>query len=302
MPGKNQLFEWGDDSESRIIDITRDSKKTASLLSPDLLLDNPSPYTEIEFGYYAHLSAANDLPEFQRKIEESIRDLGFQEFSYFRPSTSGVDSEKLVTVSGDLLTDYFTECFFEHDLILPYADNNTAPVYQSTLHDFANNAPFDIDMTRMMKAIFRLNKSYGYHEFYNTFAKAKSGEGSVILSVTVKGCSPVRLKEIVRGSESTLQLLCEAIDFVASRKFSNTLFGSGPSEDETCFIINPKPLGVLDTLANNDLNISQVAHHLNISVVTANKHLEVARKAFGARTNYAAIKKAITSGLITYRN
>ena len=256
MPGKNQLFEWGDDSKSRIIDITHDAKKTASLLSPDVLLDNSSPYTEIDFGYYAHLSAANDLPEFQRKIEESIRDLGFQEFSYFRSDGGAADSERLATVSNDLLVDYFAESLFEHDLILPYANNNTAPLYQSTLHDYAKNAPFDIDMTRMMKAICDLNKSHGYHEFYNTLAEAKCCAGNVVLSVTIQGCSPVELKRIVRGSESTLQLLCEAIDFVASRKFPDSLFGSAPSDDKPSFLINPKPLGVLDTLANNDLNIS----------------------------------------------
>ncbi|UVW34379.1 hypothetical protein NYF23_10170 [SAR92 clade bacterium H455] len=294
-----QFPSWEDGSSSTIIDIINGSKTAPA--PPANSLNDLESYSEIEFGYYAHLSAANDLPQFEAKIEESIRDLGFKEFSYFRSDGGAADSERLVTVSRDLLKDYFAERLFEYDLILPYADNNTAPLYQSTLHDYVKNAPFDIDMTQMMRAIGELNKSHGYHEFYNTLAKAKSGTGNVVLSVTVRGCSPVELKRIVRGSESTLQLLCEAIDFVASRKFPDSLFGSAPSDDNPSYLINPKPLGVLDTLANNDLNISQVADRLNISVVTANKHLEAARKAFGARTNYAAIKKAILNGLIIYR-
>ena len=54
-------------------------------------------------------------------------------------------------------------------------------------------------------------------------------------------------------------------------------------------------------LANNDFNISQVAEHLSISTVTANKHLETARRAFGAKTNYYAIKQAVLNGLIDYK-
>ena len=298
MSENNQLLsEWGDDSKTRIVNVI-DASRIASN-KPHRAQDFPDSYSELEFGYYADLSAANNLSEFKRKIEDSIRELGFQEFSYFRTDNVAPGSEKLVTVSSDFLAAYFNECFFEHDLIIPYANSNTAPIYQSILHDYARNAPFDINMTQMMKAIYELNKSYGYHEFYNTLAKANNGKGNVVLSVTIQGCSPIELKRIVRGCESTLQLLCEAIDAVASRKFPNTLIGGVSSNDEV-LSINPRPLRVLDTLANNDFNIIQVADHLNISVVTANKHLETARKAFGARTNYAAIKKAVVNGLIQY--
>ncbi|MFT7500506.1 MAG: hypothetical protein ACI85Z_001151 [Rheinheimera aquimaris] len=298
MTEKNQFSTWGGESSTLVGDVRHAPNNLPLPFS--WALKTPDPHSEIEFRYYSHLSSAKTLPEFEDKIDESIKDLGFQQFSYFRSDGGAGESEKLVTVSKDLVADYFSECFFEHDLILPYVHSNTSPIYHSTLHDYAKNAPFDIGMTQMMKAICGLNKSHGYHDFYNTLAQAKSGTGNVVLSVTIQGCSPVELKRIVRGSESTLQLLCEAIDFVASRKFPNTLFGSAKSDEESRVMINPKPLGVLDTLANNDLNISQVADHLNISVVTANKHLEIARKAFGARTNYAAIKKAILSGLISY--
>ena len=190
-----QFSSWEDGSNSRIIDMINGSKAPPAPSANSL--DDLKPYSAIEFGYYTHLSAANDLPQFEEKIEESIRDLGFKEFSYFRTDGGAADSERLATVSKDLLKDYFAERLFEHDLILPYADSNTAPLYQSTLHDYAKNAPFDIDMTRMMRAIGELNKSHGYHEFYNTLAKAKSGSGNVVLSVTIKGCSPVELKRIV---------------------------------------------------------------------------------------------------------
>jgi DNA-binding CsgD family transcriptional regulator len=95
-------------------------------------------------------------------------------------------------------------------------------------------------------------------------------------------------------------VLCEAIDFVASRKFASILLSTS-AEDTANIVINPRPLKVLDTLANNDFNIAQVAEYLCISTVTANKHLEAARRAFGAKTNYYAIKQAVLNGLIDYR-
>ena len=175
MSENNQLLsEWGDGSRNRIVDLI-DASRIASN-KPRRAQDFSDSYSELEFGYYADLSAANDLSEFKRKIEHAIRELGFQEFSYFRSQSGDADSENLMTVSSDLLTDYFSERFFEHDLILPYANSNTAPIYQSTLHDYARNAPFDINMTQMMKAIFELNKSYGYQVIPPLITKVKSRE------------------------------------------------------------------------------------------------------------------------------
>ena len=151
MSGKNQFSTWGGDSSDRVADVIHASKSVP--LSSSWALGSPDPYSEIEFGYYTHLSSAKNLTEFEKKIEQSINDLGFHQFSYFRSDGGAGDSEKLVTVSQELVADYFSECFFEHDLILPYVDSNTAPIYQSTLHDYAKNAPFDIGMTQMMKAI-----------------------------------------------------------------------------------------------------------------------------------------------------
>jgi hypothetical protein len=264
------------------------------------LIKEVFPNSEVEFGYYAELSACEDIFEFKQKIVKSIKALGFEEFSYFRTAGASEDPQKLINVSSTMIHDYYTERLYEHDLILPYACKNTKPVFQTTLYDYAAQAPVDTEMTVMMKALCKLNNSYGYYEFYNSLARAKNRNGNVMLSVTNRGCNPVSFRKLVAGCESTLQVLCEAIDFVSSRKFSDTLLGSG-IEDTADITINPRPLKVLDTLANKDFNIAQVAEYLSISTVTANKHLETARRAFGAKTNYFAIKQAVLNGLIDYR-
>jgi hypothetical protein len=294
-----QESESHSDSDNRILSLLEDSRNI-SQFSTTLIANSPTPSSEVEFGYYAQLSEARDIKEFEAKISGAINALGFDEFSYCWSANNKPDTGRLINISPHLLKDYFAEQFFEQDLILPYANASTKPIYQSTLHDYAANAPFETKMTRMMRAINNLNRCHGYYDFYNSFAKAKNRNGNVMLSVTNRGCSTVRLKELVKGSESTLQVLCEAIDFVASQKFSEFLLGVS-IENTANIAINPRPLKVLDALANNDFNISQVADHLCISTVTANKHLETARRAFGAKTNYYAIKQAVLNGLIDFR-
>lgn len=285
------------DSESRILSLIEASKKI-SHFSTTLINDVP-PSSEVEFGYYAELSEAKDVNEFEGKIDKLIKALGFDEFSYFRAAGANGDLQKLVTISQDMLSNYYNEEFYKHDLILNYINVNVSPIYQSALHDYVNKAPFEIEMTRLMKAIYALNKSYGYYDYYNCLSKATNGNGNIMLSVTKRGFTPVQLRNLVSGSESTLQVLCEAIDFVASRKFSEVLLGAS-NENTANIVINPRPLKVLDALANHDFNITQVADYLCISTVTANKHLETARRAFGAKTNYFAIKQAVLNGLIDY--
>jgi DNA-binding CsgD family transcriptional regulator len=286
------------DSESRILSLIEASKNISHFSTT--LINGAPPSSEVEFGYYAELSEAKDVNEFEQKIDAAIKALGFDEFSYFRTAGSNGDPQKLVTISQDMLRNYYDEEFYRYDLILNYISVNVSPIYQSTLHDYVDKAPFEIEMTRLMKAIYALNKSYGYYDYYNCLSRATNGEGNTMLSVTRRGSTPVQLRNLVSGSESTLQVLCEAIDFVASRKFSEVLLGAS-NENIANIVINPRPLKVLDALANHDFNITQVADYLCISTVTANKHLETARRAFGAKTNYYAIKQAVLNGLIDYK-
>lgn len=259
-----------------------------------------SPASEVGFGYYANFSTAKDILDLKQRVGEEIDRLGFSEYSFVHLEGSGsIESQVLVTFSKQCINAYYSAGLYEHDMIIPYAESKQSPIYRSCLDEYIDQAPFDSDMTRTMQEIYELNKSFGYYDFYNIPDDAKCGSGKVMLSLTARGCTPYEFRLKVKGCESTLKLLCEAIGFVTTRKFPDIFLPE--IKQEVSIAINPRPLRVLDTLANNDLNISQVADKLCISVVTANKHLETARKAFSARTNYSAIKQAITNGLIEYR-
>ena len=293
-----QLFTPQADSSSQAADLIHISRT----FPPDLkaaFADKIEHFSEYEFGYYAELSSTKNVIEFKNKILSIVQGLGFSDFAFMRVHCGDIDSRLLLTTPADLLASYFGDDFMKYDMMLPYAEQKLDPVYCSEVFAYAADSPFQNETTRAMKAIFELNKSYGFHDFYNIPMKARNGEGNVLFSVTVRGHSPTDVKRIVDECHMALTLLCEAIDFVVTQKFADDLIGE-KMDRPLDISINPRPLRVLQTLANNDFNIIQVADHLNISAVTANKHLETARKALGVRTNYSAIKKAVLNGLFEY--
>lgn len=293
-----QLFIRNDDFRNQAADLVN----VSITLPPNLkaaFSDKTEHFSEYEFGYYADLSSAKNVGEFKNKIHTIIQGFGFSDFSFVRMHCGDIDSRLLVTGPEEMLTAYFDQNFMKYDMILPYIEQSVEPIFLSEIRDYAAKSPFQNETTRGMKAIYELNKSYGFYDYYNIPIKALNGEGNVLFSVTIRGYGPTEIKRAVEESKVALLLLCEAIDFVVTQKFSDDLIGERVATPED-IAINPRPLRVLQALANNDFNIMQVADHLNISAVTANKHLETARKALAVRTNYAAIKKGILIGLISY--
>lgn len=293
-----QLFTPKQDSPSQAADLINISRT----LPPSLkaaFADKTEHFSEHEFGYYADLSSANNVGEFKSKILTIVQGFGFSDFSFMRMHCGDIDSKLLVTGPEEMLSAYFDQNFMKYDMILPYTEQSLEPIFLSEIREYAAKSPFENETTRVMRSIYELNKSYGFYDYYNIPIKALNGEGNVLFSVTIRGYSPTEIKRAVDESKIALLLLCEAIDFVVTQKFANDLIGERVAAPIDV-VINPRPLRVLQALANNDFNIMQVAEHLNISAVTANKHLETARKALGVRTNYAAIKKAVLNGLINY--
>ena len=253
-----------------------------------------------EYSYYIELSSAKDLDDFKQKIDIAVKRLGFSEYAFVRLNGSE-DAEQLISVTPALVKTYFNNGLYECDLVLQHAcEENIQPFFRSVINEYVFQIPYNCDLTRCMREADKLNRSFGYFDYYNIPAKAKNGNGQVLLSVTNRGLASSALKRKVKECYADLQLLCDAIDFVSTRKFPGELLGSEMLEPRV-IEINPRPLQVLDMLANNDLNITQVAEQLNINVVTANRHLQAARKAFGVKTNYAAIRQGVLNKLIEYK-
>jgi len=275
----------------------RNMPNSATVASSDAVSDER---LENEYGYYFGLSSAKDVGDFKRRISNIVKQLGFSDFGFVRlADVEG--SRDLISIEDGLINTYDKYGLYEHDLVLHHAIEHTQPIFRSVVNEHVFEAPFDYgEHTRCMREAYELNKRYDYYDFYNVPIQACNENGNVVLSVTRRGLSPTQLKRRVRQCVSDLQLLCEAIDFVSTNKFADQLLEPN-RKDGHVIKINPRPLMVLDMLANSDMNITEVAKKMGINVVTANRHLQAARKAFGVRTNHAAIKQGILNKLIEYK-
>jgi DNA-binding CsgD family transcriptional regulator len=265
-------------------------------ISEESITETPPQF---EFGYFADFFRSSDIPTLRAHINDIIRDLNFSDFLYTRLDNPGTPQLLLNTLPEELLSSYCENQYFKHDMRVAHAKNNSQPFFSSTIHDYLADAPFSSDMTSCMDGILQLNRSFGYYDYYNIPILGKGCSTQALLSVTQRGMSPVDLKNTVRGGESTLHLLSEAIEAVVARKFSREIVGINHGKYSQ-LKLTPKPLRVLSTLANNDYNINEVAEKLSISVVTVNQHLKTVRNKLGTKTNYAAIKQAILSNLIQF--
>lgn len=254
--------------------------------------------SQVEFGFYSELSSSADVLDFKTRISAIVSRLGFSDFAFVRLASRDADFSMLMSTPKTLLDSYHQEGLYENDMMFSYAKTKTVTIFRSTLDDYISQSPVETNMTRTMKEIYELNKSLGYYDYYHIPCDALDGDGRVMFSVTLRGCSPLEFRCRIQGCESTLILLSEAIDMVATRKFSHIFQGA---KAKPAISVTPKPLLVLETLANNDLTVAQIADRLNISPVTVSKHLEIARRALGVRTNHAAIKKAFVNDLIEYK-
>ena len=255
-----------------------------------------------ELSYFVDLSEARDIRDLRQRILKAVNQMGFSDFSFVRMDASGdVDSLVLATIPEAISQTYFDQGLYEHDVIIPYANSQSRPIFRSQLENYLNQAPFENEMTETMREIYKLNKSHGYYDFFNMPSEAINGDGKVMFLVTQRGGNPFEFRQKVEEYIRPLELLSEAIDMVASRNFPDFI-GLNKKAEKPTYKINPAPLRALQVMANNDFNIQLLADSLSISVVTANKHLETVRKNLGVRTTHAAIKKAILNGLITYES
>ena len=246
---------------------------------------------EKEFGYYADLAQIETEQELATRIGNIVSRLGFSDYTFINLECADTVQHELNTLPELLVQEYYDRDLYAQDMVLQRAMNTRAPFFSSTIHDYVAFAPFNSDMTKTMKTIYELNKSFGYYDFFHI--PIKTEYAYLLFSVSIRGASPIDFKEKSKAAKRSLILLSEALENIINNQFPMLL--PTKAKDTT---INPKPLRVLNTLANNDLTIEQVANKLCISVVTANQHLKTVRQCLGVKTNYAAIKRALAEGLI----
>ena len=244
----------------------------------------------------AHLNLMPRIEDLNAEIRKMIHAVSFSDYTFFRVGKV-LGHPTLSTLPKELTRVYMQESYDECDFLIEYASANTRPIFFSKVYGMAYDSPYDTNRFRANQKIYELHQKFGYLDHYCIPKQACDGGRNVMLMVSQRGVSSTEFQVNLAVHRAFLHVLCEAIDYVVSMKFSEIM---PDNEGNSDIHINPKPLKVLSTLANNDMTMAQVAETLHISAITANQHMATVRRELGVRTTVGAIKKAIRLGLIKY--
>ncbi|MBN4055287.1 response regulator transcription factor [bacterium AH-315-K03] len=246
---------------------------------------------------YTEFSNSRTLDDLKQRIQQCVTTLGFTDFIFMRlergwhtNATQGL----LHSLPDELMRIYHENNMHVYDLMIPYGKSNTQPIFSSQVYGYIDNAPFDIDLTRKNRTLCQLYRRFEYFEHYVTPIHAFNGNGNVQLMLTNKGMDKEDFQTKVTPIMPACRFLCKAIDTVTTKNFRSSFIDMKDSPVS----ITPKPLSILNRLANHDISITELAKDMCISPITAHQHIAAARKALGVQTNIAAIVKAVKAGLI----
>jgi DNA-binding CsgD family transcriptional regulator len=121
--------------------------------------------------------------------------------------------------------------------------------------------------------------------------KATGNTESLLFTLVAKGMTSKKFMAITQSRRAVLHLLGNT----AIRVYQNKFKSHNPAPR-----INPKPIRLLTIMARSDLNLSQAAEKLCISIDTANKHMALAKEMLGSRSQANAVYRAIQKGLIDF--
>ena len=249
-----------------------------------------------EFGFYKYLNEAKNARDLKDRINDLIKSMGFSDYTYSIPDLAVESDVHFLTTPDELRKAYVEGGFYEYDMCTNYGKTQIQPIFGSQIEEYVSDAPFDNDIIKQNREMFRMLKSFGYYDFYLVPIRAPGARKNVMLSVQIRDKPPIALKEAVTKNRGALRQLTEGITDVLWNKFRGDFFNE-KSADEVR--IGRKPLQLLTVLAKDDLTLNQASDKLCISIHTANQHASAARDALGVCTTIGAVYRAMKLGLIS---
>jgi Autoinducer binding domain len=256
------------------------------------------------FDAYAHhkalcqeLSSAHNLNRFKNLILGIVNRLGFSDFIFIRLERDWQPGSKRGLIHSfpkEMLNEYQENFLYNHDLLLSYGKANTQPIFGSQIYGYVDDAPFEMELTTKNRQLRKFYRRHQYAEHLLVPSAAINGNGNVQLILTSSGKSKEEVQATATPVIPICRALCKAVDSVSTTKFRSSFI----DKKDAPLLLNPKPLAMLQALANTDSSITQIAKNLCISAITAHQHVATARKTLGVSTNIGAIVKAVKAGLI----
>lgn len=243
---------------------------------------------------YWKISNVNNIVSFQEKILESLNDIGFSDYSFYRLNGAPQLEGGLLSTLEDVMVSYQSEGFAEHDIMLMHANSKNAPLLMSSVENHITHAPYETEGYIRYFELIRLCRCYGFNDFYNIPFDSCNGKHRVAMGVSAKNIPKCEFQRMVYKSRNELTLLAQSIDYVVLKKFPNFFV----TEESTQVTLSPRPLQLLQVMVQKNLLLKQAAYELHIGIDTANKHMATIKSTLGAATQASAVYRAIEEGLI----
>lgn len=258
------------------------------LLSQDYILD--------ELQWYRSLARSDNMQEFVANFIAQISAIGFSDFSYYNLSRSAQPSLRISTLPSIVSKCCASNDAYRFDPVFEYAASNTRAIFQSTITEYLENAPFTTSGFIAVIEMQKLLQEMGYEDQYCIPIKADQDHSSALLVVTSRYTSAKTLRKRAVEHDVELRLLARALHYIGNKQFPSYFIDQNA---HAAVKMSPKSLFLLNALAKEDLTLKQAADKLCMSESTTNKHIAAIKQALRVRTLWGAVYLAGRSGLIS---
>ena len=241
-------------------------------------------------GFVKQLVASKNPDDLRKRLLNIFSQFGLTDFAFIGCSQNHRPHFLLTSLPKELLACYQSQKLDNYDMALDYLKtDNTSHFYHSDIQQIIEDSQL---LTHIFAKNLKIIALYKKFEFNNAYLMPyKASKESLLFSLMAKGATAKEFMALTESCGAVLHLLGDT----AIRVYENKFKRHNPAPRK-----NPKPIRLLTIMAKFDLNLSQAADKLCISIDTANKHMAMAKEMFGSRSQVNAVYRAIQKGLIDF--
>jgi len=245
---------------------------------------------DVELEQY--LFRAKSVADLNKMVEKLLGRHGINRFAHTDLTTLNGILDPVGNFDPKVTDRYVIEGFPSDDFMSRHLllDKSQKPIFRSDIQRYVDSAPFESDFFKRNVDISKFLTEVGMEDCYNIPLKTGG-----LFSVSIHYGKPDSFREIVNRNIKFVHQIAEAVDHVGRTKFMSKFHAAKITRLPLC----PRPLEILNIMANKDLNAAETARLLGIHEVTVNKHIAAAKKALRADTLLGLLMAAIRGGMIS---
>jgi len=253
-----------------------------------------------EHKYRQEFSRAYNLNSFCLHIGQSLRFMGFDEYSlYYLENNRRPFISIFTTMAEDDINAYFGDSQWQYDPIRDYVIKEKGGILLSTIKQYYDECPFQMESLCCAQVMLAHLESFGYRDLYIIPRRDPGSESCLVLTVATKDQNIEGFHRLVSENGSRLQSLVTAIEYVGIGKFPDIF---RDQNERNQIQIGSNSLELLRIMVRDDLKLIDAAKQMNVSRDIANRWIKSVKNALNADTTARAIYLATKTGLIEEKN